>query len=431
MKNNQLYSRICLLFLAMGCFSACKKDKAKTEIPEEIISPQTGTRTQFTLDSIFLYARQVYLWKEALPSYAVFNPRVKYAAYSSDADAFKAELFDISQLKINPATNLPFENPVYAGNAKYSYLETGTGTGRMALAETLDNNTTGNPVRSTAIFSAGNSAVGYVALSSFPKLSAVQTYLQTAFAQIAAANPTSLIIDLRSNGGGYVETAEYVANLLAPASLNGKVMYSEQFNSLMQQGQAYILRHQPYLDASNKPVIRNGKAATMADVDFTESGNTYRFSKKGTLESVKNVYFIVSGNTASASELLINCLKPYFPVKLVGSRTYGKPIGFFGVTIDKYTIYLSSFRLKNAEGQSDYFDGIPVDLNVIPDGKYPLGDPNETCLSKTLALISNPATATKTATTKLAVTPQAQATKTASLQNEVVPFMIEHRLRLK
>ena len=422
-------------FIFLLCIAACKKLRVAPEEVEELVSPTTGTRKQLTLDSIFLYARQVYLWNDALPDYNTFNPRVKYEGYGTDLTAFQTELFDISQTKINPTSNLPYENSLSAGNAKYSYLVSGVMHGG-SVARTVTS-TVMNPVLLTSLLNVGTSNVGYVALSSFPKLSEIQSHLDEAFTNLASAKPTDLIIDLRSNGGGYVQTAEYVANLIVPSALNGKVMYTEQFNSRMQQGKALILRHQPYLDENGDPVIYNGRQATMADVDFTEAANTYKFSKKGYLETVKNVYFIVSDGTASASELLISSLKPYLPVKLIGSKTYGKPVGFFGVVIDKYTVYMSSFLIKNAAGFSDYFNGMSVDITAEPDGRYGLGNPNETCLNKVLAYIQSVKTTLETKVKVInnlkSATTISQSRETTSITNaeSLLNGMIEQRMRLK
>ena len=105
--------------------SACKKANVAVEDADEIVSPTTGTRSQLTLDSIFLYAKQVYLWNDALPGYAEFNPRQKYVGIGSDITTFRKELFDISQLKINAANGSPYELPVYFENPKYSNLQVG------------------------------------------------------------------------------------------------------------------------------------------------------------------------------------------------------------------------------------------------------------------------------------------------------------------
>lgn len=423
-----------LLFLTLLSLFACKKDPV--DEAEQPVSPLTGTRTEFTLDSIYLYAKQVYLWNDILPSYQTFNPR-KYNTGLTEITAFRTELYDISQLKNNPLTGSPYELPLIAGNPRYSYLETGTGSGTLAAV-----GNSGQPaVLQTSMLNAGSVPVGYIALGSFPALSAAKTALDNAFANLSLSSPQVLIIDLRSNGGGYVETAEYVANLVAPTALNGKTMYIEQYNPLLQTGKATILKNQPYLDSEGKTVTYNGRNATLADVDYSVSGNTYRFSKKGNLNSITDLYFIVSGSTASASELLISSLKPYFNVKLVGQKTYGKPVGFFPVRIDTYSVYLSSFLISNAQGWSDYFSGMPVDTAVNLATNAVPGDPDEAAVHAALALIvPAPVTTGNTATVQTAsLNSKATVSSLNTAGNTVTPTlaispaagMIETRFRLR
>lgn len=366
-----------IIVLAAG-LSACRKSAVIT--PELPVSPTTGTRTQFTLDSIYLYAKQIYLWSDALPSYTIFNPR-RYAADPQVLNAFNAELFDISQLKVNPQTSLKYEEPVTPGSPKYSFLTELDRNGSLAAvgAPVLD-----AVLKDTVL----GENVAYMALGSFPELNTCRDKLDAAFAKLKAANPRQLVVDLRYNGGGFVETAEYVANLIAPSALNGKVMFSEQYNALLQASGAIILKNQTYYDPNGNTVIYKGRTATLADVDYTEAGNTHHFNKQGGVETVKDIYFITSAATASASELLISALKPYFNVKLVGSTTYGKPVGFFPVKIDVYNVYLSGFLIRNARGWSDYFQGIPADIEITPDEEPVLGDPKEACLSAVLKLIN-------------------------------------------
>lgn len=410
------------LFILLGAV-ACKKTIAP--IDEEIVSPITGTRTQFTLDSIFLYARQIYLWNDALPTYAEFNPRNRYSGINPELTAFKQELLDISQIKINPVSQSPYELPVYPGSPKYSYLQAGLSTGGYIADVGCTN---ASAIVKSSIISSNGKNIGYIALSSFPKLSTFKEAIDVCFTALSAGNPSYLVLDLRDNGGGYTETAEYFANQIASSALIGKVMYSEQFNAQMQAGRSTILKYQPYLDNAGKMVVYNGRMATMADVDYTEKGNTYYFNKKGTLERVEKVYFIVSGKTASASEMLISCLKPYFEVKLIGEKTYGKPLGFFGINIDQYSVFLSSFLIRNAAGWSDYFTGMAPDIAIKTESNPDLGNPEEPCLKAAIALLNGSSPSTKLSVTKLQ---QTNPSFTRAIDTPMPIGAIERRLKLK
>ncbi len=385
-KNGKAKLTFSILLLVLFCAS-CKKDESSADNTEPVVSPLTGSRTELTLDSIFLYARQIYLWNHALPSYDVFNPRTRYGIFANELEAFKTELFDISQMPTDPAAGHPYETPYSAGTPKYSYLEKGT----LAPGNSVAGMNTGQAAFHASLIRAGENKIAYLAFGSFPRLSSCKAELDAIFSRFAEASPHDMIIDLRNNSGGFIETAEYMANLLSPPSLDGKIMFTEEFNSQMQNGKAAILRHQPYLDENGKPVIYKGRYATLADVDYTEAGNTFRFSKKGNLESLTDLYFITSPSTASASEMLISCMKPYLPVTIVGEKTYGKPVGFFGVNIDHYSVWFSGFLIKNASGWSGYFSGMNPDLYVKGDSEPASGDPDEICLKAALAMINRKA----------------------------------------
>jgi hypothetical protein len=403
-----------------ACLSACRKDAVTSEVP---VSPITGTRTQFTLDSIYLYAKQIYLWSDALPSYTAFDPR-KYASDPVALNAFNTEIFDLSQLKVNAQTGLKYEEPVNPGSPKYSFITDLNTNAELAAVGTP---TLGAVLKDTVV----GKNVGYIALGSFPELSTCRDALDATFSKLAAAGPQQLVVDLRYNGGGFVETAEYVANLIAPSALSGKLMFSEQYNALLQASNAGILKNQTYYDASGKTVIYKGRTANLADVDYTEAGNTRKFSKKGGLETVKEIYFITSSATASAAELLISSVKPYFNVKLVGGTTYGKPVGFFPVKIDVYSIYLPSFLIRNTNGWSDYFQGIPADVQVAQGDDPALGDPNEACLSAVLGLINGASLSTVQQQANDKKVQSASIFKSNAGTIRVPIEMIENRLKLK
>jgi carboxyl-terminal processing protease len=247
-----------------------------------------------------------------------------------------------------------------------------------------------SPIYATKVFTAGSKKIGYLAYARFSSITNSKADFDAAFTTFKTAGVTDLIIDLRYNGGGYVNTAQYLIDQIAPSSANGKVMFSEYYNSTMQNGQATILSNQPLLDANGKVQYQGTKMVTYAMLDYTVAGNTETFNKTGPLTTVSSVVFIVSGNTASASELTINSLKPYVNVKLVGTKSYGKPVGFFPIRLEnRYEVYYSMFSSKNSLGQGDYYDGFTPDIvDAFDDPLHNWGDQNENYTQLALNIIA-------------------------------------------
>jgi len=237
---------------------------------------------------------------------------------------------------------------------------------------------TTNPViKAITITTATGKKVGYFAFSRFTVLENAQARIDEAFAKFAADKVTELVVDFRYNGGGSVKTAEYLANYLVPAAMNNTVMFTEYYNDKLQSG--------------NHPVLSKDYSTKAGQ--FSQANNTFKFSKKGSL-NLNQVFFIVTGRTASASELVINSLKPALPqgVKIIGQTTYGKPVGFFPIKIGDYDMYLAEFESRNAEGKADFYQG------MIPGGNFAgyvanddvtkdFGDPTENLLSRAISYI--------------------------------------------
>lgn len=196
---------------------------------------------------------------------------------------------------------------------------------------------------------------------------------------------SELIIDLRYNTGGFENTVVYLANQICEQRLNGKVMFTEHYNQMMQEGKADILSNQLLRGNDNQPIYINGKPATLNDIDYSVNANTVLFEKHDGPTDIRRIYFIISEQTASASELLISILKPYIDVKLIGVsldgrstvRTYGKPVGFFDISINKYKMFMAMYQTKNAIGDGDYFEGFLADNAVIDDPKYDFGSSDD------------------------------------------------------
>jgi hypothetical protein len=216
-------------------------------------------------------------------------------------------------------------------------------------------------------------------------------------------------------------------------------MFREKFNTLMQTGAANILKNQPALDNNNKLQYSNGRVLTYADYSYKEEDNSYNFQKAGSLNSIQKVVFLISGNTASASEMLINNLRPYMDVKLVGKTSYGKPIGFFPVTLENtYDVYYSMFTSINSAGQTDYFSGFKPDWDAADDVTRDFGDPREVCFAAALnyiskgTFISNGSLATVLSIKGEKISSKSSSLEVRDLQDDhSFKGMVEHRFKIK
>jgi len=75
-------------------------------------------------------------------------------------------------------------------------------------------------------------------------------------------------------------------------------------------------------------------------------------------------------------------------VKLVGDTTYGKPVGFFPISIFNYAIYPISFRTINAVGDAEYYDGFAPDKLAADGVNTNWGDSKDPSLAAALKYIS-------------------------------------------
>lgn len=238
-----------------------------------------------------------------------------------------------------------------------------------------------NPVVKSLILEQGEKKIGYLAYNSFTPLANSEKYLSPLFLTFEQKGVKELIIDLRYNQGGYQTTVNFLANLIAPTSIEGSVMYTEHYNKLMQQGKAEILKKYNILNVNNEPVYTNGIPMTLFDIDYSVESNTSYFKKNEGPGAIEKINFIVSSMTASASELLISVLKPYCDIQIIGVsqkneeviHTYGKPVGFFDIPVKDFDLYLSMYELKNAQNSQSYFKGIKADHAVPDDIKSDFG----------------------------------------------------------
>lgn len=211
-----------------------------------------------------------------------------------------------------------------------------------------------NTVLLDTIYEANNKKVGYFVLKGF--VEKTTTELQAVFQKFKAAGVNELICDLRYNGGGQVNVSNYLGNLIG-----GNIAFGRIFGQY----------------------VHNNKHS---------SKNSYLYFAVNSLSlDVQRAVFITTSSTASASELVINGLKPHMTVVLVGSKTHGKPVGMYTWTFKDpsidWAIVPVCFTIRNANNQGDYYDGIPVDVEANDDILTPFGITTESSLSAALGYL--------------------------------------------
>ena len=212
-----------------------------------------------------------------------------------------------------------------------------------------------HPVYLDTVYTVNNKKTGYFVFKSFlGDTTEIYSEFNRVFSKFASQNVSDVVIDLRYNGGGYVSVQEKLANYLVSSSANNNLMMKQLYND----------KHAGY-------------------------NTTTYFKKLGSL-NLGRIFFIVTNGTASASELLINNLKPYMDVKLIGpSNTHGKPVGFFPIPVGEWYVFPVSFRSTNASGTGNYFSGFPANSKVNDDLTKDWGDINESCLASALKYVNS------------------------------------------
>ena len=205
-------------------------------------------------------------------------------------------------------------------------------------------------VSSTRFYDVRGVKVGYIFFRNFvqPSLPA----LDEAFAQLREAGVRELVLDLRYNGGGLVSVAQHLASLVGGARTEGLVLGEYAYN--------------------DKNTFRN---------------QALRFERPPHALDLDRLFVITSRSTASASELVINGLRPFLPVMVMGDRTFGKPVGQNRVDFCDKSAFPVTFTIRNANGEADYFDGIPATCSAADDLAYQIGDPLEPTLAEALQFV--------------------------------------------
>lgn len=190
-----------------------------------------------------------------------------------------------------------------------------------------------------------------------------ETELRKTFAEFKQANVTDFVLDLRYNHGGLVSNSQLLATMLAPQGALSKIFCTIKYNS-----------------SATKP-----KEDCLFDNSLIKEGANLNLSK---------LYVLVSSQTASASELIINGLTPFIPVVIIGTKTEGKNLASLTIESSKYRLVLHPIvgQLYNSKNESNYSAGFTPDITLDEMSDFTtfeqFGSANELLLKKAMAVIN-------------------------------------------
>lgn len=224
-----------------------------------------------------------------------------------------------------------------------------------------------NPNFLHTIFEIENKKIGYYVYNFFADGPNKQfnNEMDQIFASFQAEGITDLIIDLRFNRGGSETATINLASLIAKNITTSTIFAKREYNDLVES----------------------------AIISDSQLGPEFLISKFKSLpqnigSQISKVYILTSKNTASASELLINGLRPFMEVRLIGAKTTGKNYGSVTLTdnqnrANKWGMQPIVVKSYNSLDQSDYDNGFTPDILDADNDLvlFPLGDVNERLLN--------------------------------------------------
>ena len=193
------------------------------------------------------------------------------------------------------------------------------------------------------------------------------------FSNFRAEGITDLILDLRYNAGGQVAEAAAICTMIAQNVTFDKAFITYKGNK----------------NGGN----RTESIGTAATFDRTVNFNVLLQQNLG----LSKVYILSTAATASASEVMINNLKPFIQVIQIGEKTRGKDKASFRIFDARspkqvnWEMHPIVYKLFNAQGTGNYSAGIPPDVSVNEINTLPLlpfGDQADPLVKAAMARIS-------------------------------------------
>jgi carboxyl-terminal processing protease len=236
-----------------------------------------------------------------------------------------------------------------------------------------------DPVQETQVIETATGNVGYLAFHDH--IATAELALMQDVQFLSEQGVSDLVIDLRYNGGGYLDIAGQLAYMVAGAQTADQTFELLQFND--------------QYDGVN-PVT--GQTISPIPFHTTSLGFSAASGQPLPTLNLDRVFVLTSSGTCSASEALINGLRGVgVEVIMIGNTTCGKPYGFYPTGNCGSTYFTVQFQGVNAVGFGDYSDGFsPVAVpaadrldqvpgcTVADDLDHLLGDPAEARLAAAL-----------------------------------------------
>jgi C-terminal processing protease CtpA/Prc len=214
------------------------------------------------------------------------------------------------------------------------------------------------PVLHYEVINQGDTKIGYLVFEEF--IRPAYPEFEEAFSYFNTQGIDELIVDLRYNGGGFVNVADTLAGWLIGKDHSNQLFTETRYNR----------KYSQFNETSKVPAISNGV-------------------------SLSRIFFIGTKYTASASELVINGVSPYVDVIIAGDTTHGKPVGMDGMRVGNYIAWPVTFSYYNANNQGDFYDGLLPELPAEDDITRNFGDPEESSLKVILDYIGGEVTPMK------------------------------------
>jgi carboxyl-terminal processing protease len=401
-----------IVILSLSFLASCKKDN---------VQPVVNLTAAMARDSLYNIMNEWYYWNDSMPAVnkddypnpdllmkaMLYNPRDRWS-FVADYNEFKAEMqgsfvghgFRIGLDDDNNAriTLIYSESPLYEygvrrgwivkkinnqdvasilhDSAAYSNLigprEAGitnkflfqTPAGKDSIIMSTKTSLQLNSVilADTLHLSTGITT-GHIVFDAF--ISPSENELLSAFEYFKTNGVQDLILDLRYNSGGYLYIAQELASYIAGNANSGSDFIKLIYNNLHQ-----------------------------------ESNGSFKMIQTPYPLGLSRLVVITTRETASASECVMNGLKPYMDVISIGDKTNGKPVGMGIPNRDndigkKYYIAPVTFQDVNKNDEGDFYDGIVPYALVSDDITRNFNDREELCLKAAISYLETGSIPTK------------------------------------